>query len=100
VDRRLFVLVMVEVMHTVRVSFQLGSLVCEAFPIIGVIAAIRRALVISLETSQAHQAGKRRADNQAMLHRALPELTVLGGLILVMVISIYLLGRSDQERRA
>ncbi len=98
VDHLLFVLMVVEVMHTVRVSFRSGSLVCEPFLIVGLIASIRRVLVITLETSQAHQPGKWNDDAAALLNATMLELTVLGGLILVMVISIYLLRRSDRER--
>jgi uncharacterized membrane protein (DUF373 family) len=97
VDRLLFVLMVVEVMHTVRVSFQSGRLVCEPFLIVGLIASIRRVLVITLETTQAHQPGKWSPDAQALLDSTVLELTVLGGLILVMVISIYILRRSDRE---
>lgn len=97
VDRLLFVLMVVEVMHTVRVSFRSGTLVCEPFLIVGLIASIRRVLVITLETSQAHEPGKWNPDAQALLNSTMLELTVLGGLILVMVISIYMLRRSDRE---
>jgi uncharacterized membrane protein (DUF373 family) len=99
VDRLLFVLMVVEVLHTVRVSFRSGTLVCEPFLIVGLIASIRRVLVITLETSQAHQPGKWNPDEQALLNSTMLELTVLGGLILVMVISIYMLRRSDREHR-
>lgn len=98
VDRLLFVLMVVEVMHTVRVSFRSGKLVCEPFLIVGLIASIRRVLVITLETSQAHQPGQWSPEAQGLLQATMMELTVLGGLILVMVISIYLLRRSDRER--
>ncbi len=97
VDRLLFVLMVVEVMHTVRVSFRSGKLVCEPFLIVGLIASIRRVLVITLETSQAHQPGKWTPEAQSLLNSTMLELTVLGGLILVMVISIYMLRRSDSE---
>ena len=100
VDRLLFVLMVVEVMHTVRVSFRSGRLVCEPFLIVGLIASIRRVLVITLETSQAHQPGKWDPDVQALLNATMLELTVLGGLILVMVISIYMLRRSDRAHGA
>jgi hypothetical protein len=53
--------------------------------------------VITLETSQIHQPGKWTAEGQAMLNSTMFELAVLGGLILVMVISIYMLRRSDRE---
>lgn len=97
VDRLLFVLMVVEVMHTVRVSFRSGKLVCEPFLIVGLIASIRRVLVITLETSQAHAGGAPSAGAQALLAATMRELAVLGGLILVMVVSIYMLRRSDHE---
>jgi uncharacterized membrane protein (DUF373 family) len=98
VDRLLFVLMVVEVMHTVRVSFRSGRLVCEPFLIVGLIASIRRVLVITLETSQAHQPGHWSAEAQSLLNSTMLELTVLGGLILVMVISIYMLRHSDRTQ--
>src|ERR1700684_3674042 len=55
IDRLLFVLMVVEILHTVRVSFRSGTLVCEPFLIVGLIASLRRVLVITLESSQAHQ---------------------------------------------
>ena len=98
VDRLLFVLMVVEVLHTVRVSFRSGRLVCEPFLIVGLIACIRRVLVITLETTQAHEPGKWNPDASALLNSTMLELTVLGGLIMVMVICIYMLRRSDPER--
>jgi hypothetical protein len=96
IDRLLFVLMVVEILHTVRVSFRLGTLVCEPFLIVGLIASIRRVLVITLETSQVSQPGKWTPDSQALLNSTMLELGVLGGLILVMVISIFLLRHSDR----
>ena len=58
IDRLLFVLMVVEILHTVRVSFRSGTLVCEPFLVVGLIASIRRVLVIILESSQASQPGK------------------------------------------
>ena len=98
VDRLLFVLMVVEVMHTVRVSFRSGQLVCEPFLIVGLIACIRRVLVITLETTQAHEPGKWNPDASALLASTMLELTVLGGLILVMVVCIWMLRRSDARR--
>jgi phosphate starvation-inducible membrane PsiE len=96
IDRLLFVLMVVEILHTVRVSFRSGTLVAEPFLIVGLIASIRRVLVITLESSQANQYGKWTPESQALLHSTMLELLVLGGLILVMVISIYLLRRSGR----
>jgi len=93
IDRLLFVLMVVEILHTVRVSFRSGALVCEPFLIVGLIASIRRILVITLESSQAHQPGKWSPEADAMLRATMLELGVLSVLILVMVVSIYLLRR-------
>jgi uncharacterized membrane protein (DUF373 family) len=95
IDRLLFVLMVVEILHTVRVSFRSGTLVCEPFLIVGLIASIRRVLVITLESSQAIQTGKWTPESQGLLNSTMLELGVLGGLILVMVISIYMLRYSE-----
>jgi uncharacterized membrane protein (DUF373 family) len=95
IDRLLFVLMVVEILHTVRVSFRSGVLVCEPFLIVGLIASIRRILVITLESSQISQPGKWTPEAQGILNATMVELGVLGGLILIMVVSIFLLRRSD-----
>ncbi len=97
VDRLLFVLMVVEVMHTVRVSFRSGTLVCEPFLIVGLIASIRRVLVITLESSQVNVPGRWTPDAQGLLTATMLELAVLAGLILVMVVSIVLLRYSDRH---
>jgi len=96
IDDLLFVLMVVEILHTVRASFRSGTLVCEPFLIVGLIASIRRVLVITLESSQVNQPGKWAPDSQAILHSTMLELAVLGGLILVMVVCIYMLRRSER----
>jgi uncharacterized membrane protein (DUF373 family) len=95
IDRILFVLMVVEILHTVRDSVRSRVLVCEPFLIVGLIASIRRVLVITLEASQAGQPGGWNPNAQAQVSSTMLELSVLGGLILVLVISIYLLRRSD-----
>ena len=92
VDRLLFVLMLAEILHTVRVSIKSGALTCEPFLIVGLIACIRRVLVITLESSQAN--GKSEAGGQEVFQSSMIELGILGGLILVMVISIYLVRRA------
>ncbi|HVJ51141.1 MAG TPA: phosphate-starvation-inducible PsiE family protein [Aliidongia sp.] len=96
IDQLLFVLMIIEILHTVRVSFRSGTLVSEPFLIVGLIASIRRMLVITLESSQANQPGKWTPETQAQLDGTMLELAVLGGLIFVMVISIYLLRQSQR----
>jgi len=96
IDRLLFVLMVVEILHTVRVSFRSGTLVCEPFLVVGLIASIRRVLVITLESSQATQPDKWTPETQGYFNSTMLELGVLGGLILIMVISIYMLRRSER----
>ncbi|MDE2356168.1 MAG: hypothetical protein KGL69_05385 [Alphaproteobacteria bacterium] len=96
VDRLLFVLMVVEILHTVRVSFRSGTLVCEPFLIVGLIASVRRVLVITLEASQAHPPGGWNAEAQGLIDATMRELLVLGGLILIMVVSIFILRRSTR----
>jgi hypothetical protein len=91
IDRLLFVLMVIEILHTVRVSFRSGILVSEPFLVVGLIASIRRVLVITLESSQASQPDKWTPETREFFNATMMELGVLGGLILIMVISIFLL---------
>ena len=50
-DRLLIVLMLVEILHTVRISIRSHVLVTEPFLVVGLIASIRRILVITLEAS-------------------------------------------------
>lgn len=95
IDRLLVVLMLVEILHTVLVSVRSGALTCEPFLIVGLIASIRRILVITLETSQTTQQGKMSDGAELVFRTSMIELGVLGMLILVMVASIYLLRRAD-----
>ncbi len=94
IDRLLLVLMLTEILHTVRVSIRSGALTCEPFLIVGLIASIRRILVITLKSSEATQ--NNAPDAAATLfHSSMVELGVLAGLILVMVISIAVLRRQS-----
>jgi uncharacterized membrane protein (DUF373 family) len=98
VDRLLFVLMVVEILHTVRVSFRSGTLVAEPFLTVGLIASIRRVLVITLETSQAGKPDNWSPQSQGFFNSTMLELVVLGGLILIMVISIAMLRLSRRTQ--
>lgn len=50
-DRLLLVLMLVEIMHTVRTSIRNHTLTLEPFLVIGLIAGVRRVLVITAEAS-------------------------------------------------
>jgi uncharacterized membrane protein (DUF373 family) len=97
IDRLLFVLMLVEILHTVRDSFSSGTLVCEPFLVVGLIASIRRVLSITLQSSQASELGHSSPATLELLHSTMVELIILGGLILVMVVSICLLRLSKRN---
>ena len=88
IDRLLFVLMLVEILHTVHASIRSGTLVCEPFLIVGLIACIRRILVITLETSQITQPERWGTGNMPLFQASMIELGVLGLLIVVLVGSI------------
>ena len=88
IDRLLFVLMIVEILHTVHASIRTGTLVCEPFLIVGLIACIRRILVITLGTSQITQPDKWVSGNMELFQASMIELGVLGALIVVLVGSI------------
>jgi uncharacterized membrane protein (DUF373 family) len=96
IDRLLFVLMLVEILHTIHVSIGTGTLRPEPFLVVGLIASIRRVLVITLESSeQARQ--KNWTDQSEQLFRAsMIELGVLAGLIMVLVVSLFLIRRRQR----
>ena len=94
IDRLLFVLMLVEILHTVHASIRSGTLLCEPFLIVGLIACIRRILVITLETSQITQPGRWDEKNQALFQSSMIELGMLAILILVLIGGIWVISRT------
>ena len=91
IDRLLFVLMLVEILHTVRASMKSGELNCEPFLVVGLIATIRRVLVITLKSSETTQDTSFTSGTDKLFHASMTELGVLAFLILVMVVSIRML---------
>jgi uncharacterized membrane protein (DUF373 family) len=83
--RLLLVLMIVELLYTVQVSFREHALVPEPFLIVGLVAATRRVLVLTAEFTGAQ------APNEAAFRVSMIELSVLTILILVLVASLVLL---------
>jgi uncharacterized membrane protein (DUF373 family) len=77
-DRILRILMIVEILYTVQVSFREHTLVAEPFLIIGLIAAIRRILVLTAEFSRLLEMG------DVAFRNAMIEL----GLLIVMVVAL------------
>jgi hypothetical protein len=93
IDRLLFVLMLIEILYTVRVSMRTGALSSEPFLVVALIACIRRILIISLETSHVTQPEKWTPANAALFHAAMTELGVLAFLVIVMVGAIFFIRR-------
>jgi phosphate-starvation-inducible protein E len=94
IDRMLLVLMLVEILHTVRISIRSHVLVTEPFLIVGLIATIRRILVITLETANLTRPETWAKSGEAIFRASVVELGLLGLLVLVFVSAIYLLRRS------
>jgi len=97
-DRILLILLFVELLYTVQVSFREHALVPEPFLLVGLIAAIRRILVLTAEFAEI-------ADKPDELFRHfIVELAALTFLIVTLVVSLVLLrkrgGKTTAERAA
>src|SRR4029077_1443045 len=64
-DQLLVVLMVVEILHTVRISIRSHVLVTEPFLIVGLIASIRRVLVITLEAASVTKSTSWTADSSS-----------------------------------
>src|SRR5207302_7962233 len=89
----LIVLMLAEILHTVRISIRSHVLVTEPFLVVGLIASIRRILVISLEMATLGKELTWTGDNARVFRASMIELGLLSLLVLVLVFSITLLRR-------
>jgi uncharacterized membrane protein (DUF373 family) len=86
-DQSLLILMIVEILYTLQVSFREHTLVAEPFLIVGLIAAIRRVLILTAEFSKPAEIG------EAAFHNVMFELGLLTVLILALVFSLFLMRR-------
>jgi len=93
-ERLLFVLMLVEILHTVRISIRSQELLMEPFLIVGLIASIRRVLVITMQAAKLTAEGHPSGGSEAAFRISMIELGILGLLVLIFVVSIYLLRRT------
>jgi hypothetical protein len=89
----LVVLMLVELLHTVRISIRSHVLVTEPFLVVGLIASIRRILIIGLELTTLTREGVWTSDGSGIFRASMTELGLLGLLVLIFVFSIALLRR-------
>ena len=90
-DTLLLVFILVELLSAVRTTMVKRQLVAEPFLLVGMIATIKEIVVGSLEAKDL--AGK---DPEAFTH-VMTEIGVLGGVLLVLAVSSYLLRRKERE---
>jgi uncharacterized membrane protein (DUF373 family) len=84
-DRILLILMIVELLYTVQLSYREHALIPEPFLIVGLIAATRRILVLTAEFTSVVDRP------EAVFRNAMIELGLLTLLVVVMVISLVML---------
>lgn len=90
-DDLLLVLMLVEILHTIGIFLKQHKLIIEPFLAIGIIAAIRRILIITAE--QVHPTPA----HASAFHMTMLELGLLSGMILALVLCIFLLRRHGRD---
>ncbi len=95
-DRFLLALMFLEILHTVQIVFgEEHHLACvEPFLMVGIIASVRRLLILSFEISHAGEVPLEK------LRYYLFEMLIIGVLIFLLVVAVIFLRRSRRERRA
>ena len=88
-DRILLILLVVELLYTVQVSFKEHAVVPEPFLLVGLIAGIRRVLVLTVEFGQSP------GRTDATFQHFVIELGILTVLIVALAISLWILGRRE-----
>jgi uncharacterized membrane protein (DUF373 family) len=91
IEELLLVLLVVEILYTVQVSFREHTLAPEPFLLIGLIAAVRRVLVITAELAEP------RNKTAEVFQFLMIEMGVLTGLIFALVASVMMLRRRPAE---
>jgi uncharacterized membrane protein (DUF373 family) len=89
-DRILLIIIFVEVLYTVQVSFRQHILQPEPFLVVGLIAVTRRILVLTAEMS------KLAKDTPEGFYNAMIELGLLTVLIIALVVSLRILRQANR----
>ena len=84
-DQILLILLVIELLYTVQVSFRERGLIAEPFLVVSLIAVIRRILVLAAEVPKLPEAG------EVVFRHAMLELGVLTVMVLVLVGSLIML---------
>lgn len=92
-DRILLLLIVAELLFTLQLVIDRGEIAAEPFLFIGIIAAVRRIVVITAEIEKLPQGGRE-------LTNFLFELGLLAVLVIAFGVAIYLIRRSAAEERS
>jgi uncharacterized membrane protein (DUF373 family) len=92
-DLLLLVFVLVELLAGVRATLANTRLVAEPFIVVGMIASIKEIIVASIRAKDTI------AESHAEFRLAMLEIAVLGGVLLLLSVSLYLVRRKEREPR-
>jgi uncharacterized membrane protein (DUF373 family) len=107
IDRLLLVLMLLEILHTLRISIRSHALVVEPFLVVGLIASIRRILVLGMQAEALTKKENWENGGKALFQASMIEFSVLALVITVLVGAIFFLrksssmgGSSEHEEKA
>ena len=89
-DQILLILLVVELLYTVQVSFREHALVAEPFLVVALIATVRKILVLTAQFSSLAES------SEAVFRHSIAELSLLAVMVLVLVGSLILLHRNPR----
>jgi uncharacterized membrane protein (DUF373 family) len=89
-DGLLLIFILVELLYAVRTSLRSHEIVAEPFLIVGILACIKEIVVLSVEAAKLLANGPEFA-------RAIVQVGVLGGLVLVLAVAIFVLRVQRRE---
>ena len=95
IDRLLLVLMLLEILHTLRISIRSHTLVVEPFLIVGLIASIRRILVLGMQAEALTKKDLWENGGKPLFEASMIEFSVLSFVIAVLVGAIFFLRKSS-----
>jgi uncharacterized membrane protein (DUF373 family) len=95
IDRLLLVLMLLEILHTMRISIRFHALVVEPFLIVGLIASIRRILVLGMQAEALTTRQSWDNGGKPLFEASMIEFCVLSLVIAVLVGAIFFLRKTS-----
>jgi uncharacterized membrane protein (DUF373 family) len=95
IDRLLLVLMLLEILHTLRISIRSHALVVEPFLVVGLIASIRRILVLGMQAEALTKPENWDKGGKPLFEASMIEFGVLSLVIAVLVGAIFFLRKSS-----